>query len=273
MTNQQADVGHRRVADPAPVPCKVCDGDARLVGVVDFNKHCPVEGLELGLSGMPVYYRQCGSCGSVFTNHCDEWGPADFAANIYNDQYQSVDPDYVDVRAQANARWLNAAFGAHRERLSCLDYGGGNGRLSELLGRFGFARARSFDPFDANVTTPPGRNDLLTSFEVLEHVAWPRRTIADMAALIGDDGIAVFSTLVVPSDFAAVGVNWWYLAPRNGHITLYSRKALALLWAQHGFRLGSFNDNMHVAFRTVPAFAAQLIKVNPAAARGERKRA
>lgn len=261
MTERSPGDHRRPLADPAPVPCKVCRENSYLVGVVDFNKHCPAApGFVLGQSGVPVYYRQCRSCGLVFTQHCDEWSPADFAADIYNDQYHTVDPDYVEARPRANATLLNSIFGAHREQLTCLDYGGGNGRLCELLRGFGFRHAQTFDPFDANATRPTGRSQLLTCFEVLEHVPWPHRTVADMAACIDKDGIAFFSTLVLPAEFPKLGLAWWYVAPRNGHITLYTRDGLAKLWAHHGFRFGSLNDNLHVAFREVPAFAAHLIK-------------
>jgi hypothetical protein len=41
---------------------------------------------------------------------------------------------------------------------------------------------------------------------------------------------------------------------------LFSRSALAKAWGRHGFRTGSFDDNMHVAFRTLPDFARHLVK-------------
>ena len=47
-------------------------------------------------------------------------------------------------------------------------------------------------------------------------------------------------------------------ARRNGHISLFSRSALAKAWGRHGCRTGSFDDNMHVAFRTLPDFARRL---------------
>ena len=37
-------------------------------------------------------------------------------------------------------------------------------------------------------------------------------------------------------------------------------EALAKAWGRHGFRTGSFDDNMHVAFRTLPDFARHLGK-------------
>jgi SAM-dependent methyltransferase len=215
----------------------------------------------LPLSGIPVYYRQCGACGFVFTDQFDRWSSAEFLAHIYNERYRDVDPDSVDLRPRSNATLIAQQFGAHRDRLSCLDFGGGDGTLARLLREFGFPAALSYDPFTPGADAlPTARFDLVTAFEVLEHVPDPKRTLAALANLVADDGMVLFSTLVLPADFASHGVNWWYVAPRNGHISLYARRSLALLWQALGFTFGSFNDNLHVAWRRVPSFAAHLVK-------------
>ncbi len=59
-------------------------------------------------------------------------------------------------------------------------------------------------------------------------------------------------------DFAAWGLGWWYVGPRDGHISIFSRKSLIAAWRRFGFTLGSFNDNFHVAFRKLPNFAKHL---------------
>ena len=56
-------------------------------------------------------------------------------------------------------------------------------------------------------------------------------------------------------DFDKLGMNWWYVGPRNGHISMFSRDALIKAWRSHGCQTGSFNDKLHVAFRTMPDFA------------------
>lgn len=248
--------------DPADVACKVCGGAASLAGVADFNKHCPVPGnVRLPLSGIPVYYRQCTACGFFFTDQFDRWSNAEFLAHIYNERYREVDPDYVELRPRNNADLLVQKFGAHRHRLSCLDFGGGNGRLAGILRELGFAKILSYDPFTPGADAPLSeRFDLVTSFEVLEHVPDPKRTVAALANAVAEDGMVMFSTLVLPADFASQGVSWWYVAPRNGHISLYSRRSLALLWETLAFTFGSFSDGLHVAWRKVPPFAAHLVK-------------
>ena len=48
------------------------------------------------------------------------------------------------------------------------------------------------------------------------------------------------------------GVSWWYVGPRNGHISIFSKQALAMTWARHGYRTVSFNAGTHLAYRTLP---------------------
>ncbi len=40
--------------------------------------------------------------------------------------------------------------------------------------------------------------------------------------------------------------------PRNGHISIFTKQALTLAWARHGFKTAALNDGTHLAFRTLP---------------------
>ena len=93
---------------------------------------------------------------------------------------------------------------------------------------------------------------------MLEHTPDPRATIREIASLVQADGIVVFSTLLQPANFQQQGLSWWYVAPRNGHVTIYSAQALRALWAELGFQVVSHGDGLHIAYRTLPAFAQGL---------------
>lgn len=41
-------------------------------------------------------------------------------------------------------------------------------------------------------------------------------------------------------------------------MTIYSAQALRALWTELGFRLISYGDGLHIAHRTLPAFAEGL---------------
>lgn len=250
-----------RAPSEAPVPCKVCGGPAAPLGLVDFNRSCEdVKGVVLPRTGVPVQYRRCADCGLLFTDAFDDWGQADFETHVYNDAYAAVDPDYVEKRPRQMADGVVGAFGAAKADLDILDYGGGNGRFAELMRGLGF-RCESYDPFTPAFAARPTRHfNLVTCFETLEHMPDPVAGAADIASLVAEDGAVLFATLAQPADFDRLGLGWWYIGPRNGHVTLHSRQSLARLWDRVGFQMASFNDNTHLAVRgTVPAFARHLV--------------
>lgn len=240
----------------------MCGAAAPLYGVTDFNRSCEeARGRYLPLAGTAVYYRRCGACGFLFTDCFDDWTHADFERHIYNSDYAAVDPDYAERRPAANAALVADIFGKDKGRLRVLDYGGGNGEVARLLRGSGFLAAETYDPFTPEFArAPDGAFEVVTCFETLEHLPDPKRGTAAIASQVAEPGIVVFSTLVQPADFDRQKMNWWYVGPRNGHISLFSRQALAALWQAHGFTIGSFNDNLHIAFRTMPDFARHLLK-------------
>ena len=242
-------------------PCKICLQPAPLFGFVDFNRNCVIpDGIKLPASGTPVYYRRCSACGFLFTDAFDDWSQDDFKKHIYNADYLAVDPGYMESRPRNNAALVQHLFGKHRATLRVLDYGGGNDVLCSELRAAGFPVATTYDPFVAEHAKPPeGRFDLITCFETLEHVPDPVKGIGALVAHLADPGLVLFSTLLQPQDFDILGLNWWYVGPRNGHISLFSRDAHVKAWRFHDFQTGSFDDNIHVAFRTLPEFATHLI--------------
>jgi 2-polyprenyl-6-hydroxyphenyl methylase/3-demethylubiquinone-9 3-methyltransferase len=258
------------VTSPSGANCKICGGPSPLFGVVDFHKSCiEANHKKLALSGIPIYYRRCQQCGFLFTTAFDDWSHAAFARHIYNADYKIVDPDYDRARPEGNARLIGGWFANARSALRILDYGGGNGRFAELLRQAGFA-ATSYDSFVDGPALPSARFNVITSFEVLEHSSTPRETAAEIASLLADDGIVVCSTLLQTQEFETLGLNWWYVGPRNGHVSIHSRASLSRLFAQLGFRLATFsNNNLHIAFKTLPPFAAHLLGTAGAAGQTE----
>jgi cyclopropane fatty-acyl-phospholipid synthase-like methyltransferase len=106
-----------------------------------------------------------------------------------------------------------------------------------------------------------GKFNLVTSFEVFEHVPDVVSLISTLAQLLADDGMVLFSTLLSDGNLTRnQRVQWWYASPRNGHISLFSRRSLALLGEKQGFELVSFSPNLHAFWRKMPAWAATVIK-------------
>jgi SAM-dependent methyltransferase len=252
---------NRSLAPPASARCQVCGSMAPFLDAVDFNKSCmDGTGKRLPPSGTLVRYHLCMVCGFCFAPEIQSWKREQFAASIYNDGYAAVDPDYLGDRPRANARTLHDAFGASKQHLRHLDYGGGSGLLSATLREHGW-NSTSYDPFVDEGTNVQdlGSYDLVTAFEVFEHVPDIHALLQDLVTLCKPEGLILFSTLVSDGQIAqGARLTWWYASPRNGHISLFSSKSLTRWMSGKGLRFVSLNPNMHAAFHTVPPWASHL---------------
>ena len=250
-----------RPPQPAHDACPVCGGRCAHLDSVDFNKSCEeLRGDYLQPSGISVRYSRCMACGFCFAPDIAQWDLDRFSDLIYNQDYVLVDPAYLDTRPRANAADLKRMFGNQRQSIRHLDYGGGSGLLSRLLREDGWSSS-SYDPFVDKDTAIEelGTFDLVTAYEVFEHVPDPGQLMNNLAALAKPDGIILFSTLVSDGHIGPAGsLDWWYAAPRNGHISLYSRDSLGLLATRHGFQFGSFSEAFHCMWRSIPPWAAHI---------------
>jgi SAM-dependent methyltransferase len=235
-----------------PLSCKICDGEAELYGVVDFHKTCNV-GYRVPVAGVPIYYRRCAACGFLFTDAFDDWDEDQFKAHIYNDGYHAFDPDYQTARPTGNAGVVAQLWAERKAGIRVLDFGGGNDVFCSVLRANGFPVAVTYDPMvPEHASRPEGKFDLVTCFETLEHLPDPLAGLAKIIECVAEPGMIFYSTLTQPADFDNHGLSWWYVGPRNGHISVFTKQALTAAWARHGYKNVSLNDGTHVAYRTLP---------------------
>jgi SAM-dependent methyltransferase len=227
--------------------CKVCGQKAPLHGVADFNKSCEViNGVHFPQAGVPVSYHRCIACGFLFTEQFDHWTPEMFRRHIYNESYAEVDPECTGARAQRESVPL-IAFARQVNAKTVLDYGGGDGSLARILNENGID-AHSWDPLHPGTVAPaPGIFDLVTAFEVLEHTPTPIQTCRQALSFVREGGLFLFSTLTLDDVTGPVCDNW-YVAPRNGHISIHTSKSLQLLFARLDWRLLHYGPGHHMAF-------------------------
>jgi 2-polyprenyl-6-hydroxyphenyl methylase/3-demethylubiquinone-9 3-methyltransferase len=243
------------------IRCKCCGGAARYFGSADFNDHCLRHQQHvLPRANVPVPYHRCATCGFLFTAAFDRFTPDDFRRYIYNEQYILADPEYAEARPRRSAEFVARILPAAKG-LRILDYGGGNGVHAQTLRTLGFANIEVYDPFVEQFSRrPQGQFDLVTCSEVVEHSPDPRGVLGELCDLIHDDGMIFFTTLLQPPDIHQLGTSWWYLAPRNGHVSLFTTDALIAALRPRQMRMGSFDAGGHVLLKKPhpPPFARHL---------------
>lgn len=238
------------------IHCPICNEEAKVLDTLDFNKSC---NKALQPHGSQFAYALC-ACGFCFCPEIAAWSQELFEHHIYNEDYELVDPDYLLARPRANAEFLAQLFSIHGKRIRHLDYGGGSGSMAQRL-RGRAWKSTSYDPFVNKGVSPEslGKFDLVTAFEVFEHVPDPQVLMKSLAERLNPNGVILFSTLLSDGQIhPGQKLDWWYAAPRNGHISLYSRNSLHLLAQQHGFNLASRDVGLHLMYTTLPDWAAPL---------------
>jgi 2-polyprenyl-6-hydroxyphenyl methylase/3-demethylubiquinone-9 3-methyltransferase len=201
--------------------------------VVDLNK-CALEHdvYMYGPSGVSIPYFRCDWCGFLFTTFFDDWSPEEFSTFIYNESYVNVDGDYVRNRAIRLATHLIDVL-SDRKEARILDYGAGRGVFANHMNSAGF-QVENYDPFSFPAR-PEGRFDVITCFEVIEHSPAPQCTFHELRSFLRDDGCVLFTEALQPPEIRRMRCSWWYAAPRNGHVSMYTDYTLATLAELNGF--------------------------------------
>jgi hypothetical protein len=191
-----------------------------------------------------VQYYRCKGCGFVQTEE-PYW-----LDEAYSEAITASDIG-IATRNLWMARVTQAVILAFfNSRGKFLDYGGGPGLLVRLMrdAAFDFYRADKYSPnlfargFEVEAV---GRQqyELLTAFEVFEHLVQPYE---EVAAMLQYAPSIFFSTLLLPTPTPALD-RWWYYGPEHGqHVGLYSHRSLEALAARLGVNFYTNGRSLHL---------------------------
>jgi len=245
-----------REIELSPVaPCKICGGEAAPFDIVDFNKSCVKGQYLFGLKAVPVVYRRCTRCHFIFTDFGDTFSGSDWATHVYNADYIKVDPDYLHARPCHNAREIITLLAGRKADVVGLDYGGGNGKTASLLRDNGWA-FDSYDPYGATEFSPGrlGHYNFCSAIEVFEHTPDPIASLGSLLKMATPGKLLVLLGTGTHDGHVSDDsrLSWWYAAPRNGHISLYSRESLRILAERFGLTYScGKNGTSHLLARGV----------------------
>ena len=250
-----AEEHQHRAAAPAR-PCKICGADARIIDVLDFNKICgpPSAHFQNTKLGIGVEYRRCLRCNFIFTEFFDQFTADLWVTFVYNSDYYSfIDPEYESIRPQQKSYQLRCLLRSPNAGWLGLDYGGGGGRLSQLMRESGYV-FDSYDPFGADTTQEVnrGKYNLCSLFEVAEHAVDPVGVLGEIVKMSSPARLAVLvGTQIHDRQHVQPGhlANWWYAAPRNGHVSLFSRASLRRLAASRSLSYFGLARGLHFLYR------------------------
>jgi glycosyltransferase involved in cell wall biosynthesis len=189
-----------------------------------------------------IKYYQCTECGFVQTES-PYW-----LEEAYSDAIADSDIGLVYRNLNLSVLTSGIISNHFNSDASFLDYGGGYGLFVRLMRDNGFDFYWE-DKFCQNIfakdfTLQPGvKYELLTAFEVFEHLSEPLIEIEKMLQF--SDSI-LFSTELLPASNPRPG-EWWCYAPQTGqHISFYSHESLQKLAACLGINYYSDGKSNHL---------------------------
>jgi 2-polyprenyl-3-methyl-5-hydroxy-6-metoxy-1,4-benzoquinol methylase len=137
------------------------------------------------------------------------------------------------------ARIEGMAIGIPREQTNILDFGCGHGYLVEYLQNSGFPNVQGFDAYSVQFSTLPSKEKyhIITAIEVFEHTSAPFVEIDLIWRSLVDNGLVMIeSSFVNVADEENIPLEeFFYIAPQNGHATIFSHHGLDLLMTLRGF--------------------------------------
>jgi SAM-dependent methyltransferase len=202
----------------------------------------------------------CASCGSAFWQPDAAFDPVGIydAGYFAGSDHASGYDDYASLEVSLRHNFVRRlrALGAPREGERLLDLGAAYGFAVDEARRLGWravglevspaAARRAAETIRAALVAVGDAQhvpfaddcfDVVTLWDVLEHLPQPHAAMAELARVLRPGGRLVLTTGDVGSLAARVSGARWHLYTLPEHVFFYSRKGLRRLFAAHGLRV------------------------------------
>jgi len=231
-------------ASAASPDCRICSSTTQLFGTATV------------LHKYDVQYFRCSRCRFVQTED-PYWLDEAYASPI-----AKIDLGVVNrsiTLAQPTRTLLLTFFDC---AASFVDYGAGYGIFVRRMRDLGFDFYHS-DKYCENMfaagfevdTDPARRYELVTAFEVFEHLVDP---MAELERIMQLSDSIFFTTLLVPSVAPKPGDWWYYVLDYGQHVSLYSLESLQYI--ANNFGLNLYSDGRAVHLLTKKRLSSKLFK-------------
>jgi hypothetical protein len=211
--------------------CKICKSNTQQIFTSKILKKYDVK------------YFKCDNCGYLFTEE-PFW-----LEEAYSRSINLSDTGLLDRNIYFSKVLSVLIFFCFDRNGSFLDYAGGYGVFTRLMRDVGY-NFYWHDPYTQNLFANGfekdlkfnSRFELLTAFEVFEHLVNPKEELEKM---LGFSNTIIFSTELMPQEIPEPK-DWWYYGFNHGqHISFYTEKTLNTLANQ--FKLNYYNvDEIHI---------------------------
>lgn len=244
--------------------CPLCDGD-----ICDELGQLPGDSYQFGMeriafpgSGIPLAHcKRCSLCfkrivpapnflAEVITRQIEHiWTlTCDFSveSDLITDAVGDNTGDMLDIGASRGE--LLARYANHAGRRSALDIVMYPGLADRLKGEFiqGFID-------DECIEWSKTPYDLLTAFDVLEHLYHPQTAFRNLAVMVKAGGSIVLETGDAQSSWASrYGVSCWYYACVFEHHVFWDEQSLQYAAGLHGMSIERLLRKRHKYVRTFP---------------------
>lgn len=229
--------------------CKICSSES----VYLFTEKI--------LNKYQTKYFQCEKCKFIQTEN-PFWLDEAYADAI---NYSDIGYIYRNINNSKITKFIiNNFFESDKKYL---DVGGGYGVFTRIMRDFGYD-FYNYDPFCKSLFSSnfnldkkeinENKFEIVTFFEVLEHVAEPISFLQEMFKL--SDNI-LFTTELCDETKKYISANdWWYFDPYNGqHISFYSLNSLKTiaktfncnLFSENGFHLMTKNNVNNMKYKLI----------------------